>query len=955
MNSDTMTDATGGSNDERLNELVMTALDALERGDGAAVEELVRAHPAHAAALRRRIALLADIGVLGESSEARPPERLGEFEILEQLGAGGMGVVYRAREPRLGREVALKVVRPERLFFEGTRERFKREVETIARLQHPGIVPVYSVGEEQGVPYFAMELVAGRTVEAILKSLEGREPSSLEGRDLAPERERAGYLFEGSWESTCLRVVEQVAEALDHAHRRGVIHRDLKPSNIMVTAGDASRAMVFDFGLAHATGGGKLTHTGSRLGTLQYMAPEQVRGDANAIDARTDVYGLGVTLYEMLALRPAFGGRSDADVIVAIESGETRTVRAHNPRISWEAETVCATAMEREPSRRYANASDFARDLRNVLEKRPIEARRTGAGLRARRWIERHPALAAAYALAALLVIGGPLLWAWQEREAGVAIRAQRDRAERNYARAMDAVDQMLTQVGEVDLRFVPQMEPVRRSVLESAVRLLEGFVAEEPSDENARLEVAKGHARLARLFEELGRNDEAAGAREKEIAIYSALAAAAPNDLERRKALLSARVGLANALVTTEKVDAAKPLLESNERELDELLAAHPGSLDLEADWVINNVQRGKALWLAGEPESARDVLKRGVERFETVLAAHPRDVDFLEHGYSCWNEYGFLLMEYFSEGTTINREAEQALTRAVELAGALAAAKPEDGHRAREFAVARINLGGISMRAGDFERAIELYGEARDGLRELVARFPNSPGYEFELATAYNQLGLAADYQRLPEIAETNYTRTLELLRKIAQLAPTEPAFQNRLGLVAFNLSATKRELDKLDEAEALTLEAVEAHKHAVELAPGNADFPLDLASAYMAVCAVRRSKGDWRGATEFASSIARAAPQSPLNQWRTAVAYIQCVDLVRADHELDDAERTRIVEDFAVHAVDAMRAAFERSDPRAERDLETLQDPKPLEGTAAWRAFVEERRAVRAEAAR
>ncbi len=205
--------------DGRLNELMISALEALERGDAPAVEELVRANPAYAEHLRRRLALLADIGVLGGSSEAGPPKRLGEFEILGQLGAGGMGVVYRAREPRLGREVALKVVRPESMFFAGTRERFKREVETIARLQHPGIVPVYSVGEEQGIPYFTMELVAGKTVDEILKALAGRAASTLEGRDLAPDRERAGYLFEGSWEASCLLVIEQVAEALEHAHR----------------------------------------------------------------------------------------------------------------------------------------------------------------------------------------------------------------------------------------------------------------------------------------------------------------------------------------------------------------------------------------------------------------------------------------------------------------------------------------------------------------------------------------------------------------------------------------------------------------------------------------------------------------------------------------------------------------------------------------------------------------
>ncbi|MBI5432629.1 MAG: serine/threonine protein kinase [Planctomycetes bacterium] len=936
----------------------MTALDALERGEPAAVEALLREHPEHASALKRRLALLQDIGVLDGGASARPPERLGDFQILEQLGAGGMGVVYRARELRLDREVALKVVRPERLFFEGTRERFKREVETVARLQHPGIVPVYSVGEEQGVPYFAMELVEGKTVEQVLATLHGRDVATLSGFDLAPDPARAGYLFEGSWEAACVRVIKQVAEAVEHAHQRGVIHRDIKPSNVMLTAGDASRAMVFDFGLAaasgNALGGGRLTHTGARLGTLSYMAPEQVRGDVNSIDVRTDVYALGVTLYQMLTLRPAFGGRSDADVIVAIERGETRAVRSMNASISWEAETVCATAMERDSARRYATAADFARDLGNVLEKRPIEAQRAGVGLRVRRWIERHPALTAAYVLAGLLVVGGPTLWAWKERQAGLAIRTQRDRAERNFAHAMEAVDQMLSRVGEVDLRFVPQMEPVRKALLEDAVRLLERFVEENADDLRARNELAKGQARLASLFEELGRYDDSARARAREIETYDALLAETPRDLGLAVARQLACVARASAYVNAEAVAVAGPLLDENALAIERLLAEHPANVELARAWINNNASIGKVLRISDKLEESRAVLLRGVERVERELAAHPEDRGVVESAHAAWNEYGYLVMEHFTEPDKVNDEAARALTRAVELTERLVRSAPDDGQRRTALAEARINLGGVWLRAGEFARASEFYVAARDDLVPFVERFPNTLSFKFMLATAHNQIGLAADWLRDLPVAEENYSKTLDLLREITRTA-SAPNLVHRLGLVAYNLSSVKRGLEKLDEAEALTLAAIEALTRAIARAPENQDIARDLSSAYSALCAVRCDKGDWRGAIENVEQIVATAPMESRNLWRAMLVWTRCIELVRADATLADAERATRIEEFAVHAVDDMRASFERGDPRAARDIETLSDPKPLHGTAAWKAFVEERRAAQAGGAK
>jgi WD40 repeat protein/serine/threonine protein kinase len=427
---------------ERLRALVAECLERMEIEGESAIEALCTANPNEAAGIRKRLRSLQNVGLLdgAAADPGSPPERLGDFRLLRKLGEGGMGVVYLAEQVSLGRKVALKLVRPGHLLFGGTRERFQREIEAVARLQHPGVVPIYMVGEEQGIPYFAMEHVAGCSVADVLLSLAGRNPGELSGRSLAaaiaershdsaePNYPRAasGYAFEGSWTDACFRLARQVAEALEHAHRRGVVHRDLKPSNLMVTA--QGRVLLLDFGLAATRESHKLTRTGAQLGSLPYLSPEQVRGDSAAIDVRTDVYGLGVTLYEMLTLRVPYGANTNERLMQQILEGHAEPPRRFNSQLSWDAETVCLTAMEADPARRYASAADLARDIDNVLHLRPIEARRPSRWLRLRRWAQRHPGRAVGIAAGSLLLVGGPIVYGLQERGFGIqqkAINAQ--------------------------------------------------------------------------------------------------------------------------------------------------------------------------------------------------------------------------------------------------------------------------------------------------------------------------------------------------------------------------------------------------------------------------------------------------------------------------------------------------------------------------------------------------
>ncbi len=323
--------------------------------------------------------------------------RLGPYRILGVLGSGGMGVVFRAEDPRLGRIVALKVLSPRLAGRDTGRQRLLREAQAAAKLRHPGIVPLHEVGQQAEVTYLVYDLVPGPNLAALLTKTQ-------------PAPDQAAQ-----W-------VAPIADALDYAHQMGIIHRDVKPANILLDAGN--QPLLSDFGLAYCKDAGPtLTQEGDLLGTPAYMSPEQARGASKGADGRTDVYSLGVVLYEVLAGTLPFHGQS-ASVLHKVIHEEPRPPRSHRPGIAADLETICLKAMAKEPASRYATAGDFAADLRRHLQHEPIRARRIGPVGRLRRWRRRNPALAATLVVAVLLIA----------LVAGLSFRrvvAERNRAER--------------------------------------------------------------------------------------------------------------------------------------------------------------------------------------------------------------------------------------------------------------------------------------------------------------------------------------------------------------------------------------------------------------------------------------------------------------------------------------------------------------------------------------------
>jgi len=344
--------------------------------------------------------------------EPRPPpfERLGDLRIVREIGRGGMGIVYEAVQESLDRQVALKVLPHHSFLDRKTIRRFHREAQAVAQLHHTHIVPVFGVGEQDGLHYYVMQFIQGRGLHQLIAGL--RRGESLEEVHhpvgSSPRQTGAGGssscdgrgALDGHYWRFVARVGVQVAEALQYAHAQGVLHRDIKPANLILDQGGA--VWVTDFGLAKRSQQGDLTATGDIVGTLQYLAPEGLQGRS---DARSDVYGLGMTLYELLTLEPPFDESNPSRLIRCVGEDQPVRPRKRNPAIPRDLETIVLKAIAHDPEGRYPSAGALAEDLGRFLDDRPVLARRATLAQRCGRWCRRNQAFAAlgATALASLV------------------------------------------------------------------------------------------------------------------------------------------------------------------------------------------------------------------------------------------------------------------------------------------------------------------------------------------------------------------------------------------------------------------------------------------------------------------------------------------------------------------------------------------------------------------------
>lgn len=437
-------------------------------------------------------------------------ELLPDYEIVREIGRGGMGIVYLANQPKLNRQVAIKVL-PALLgvMHPESKARFRREAELAGGLDHTNIISIHDYGEADGTLYYAMQLIRGRSLRAVLDEIRlgsdggraagapstTRAPVATTSSGQTPQMGREYYLQAAHW-------IAEVADALQYAHSRGVTHRDIKPSNLLLT--EDGKLMISDFGLARVAGGQSVTASRSIVGTCRYMAPEQLRPGAPEADHLVDIYALGATLYELLALRPMFSGLDDRSVIHQIESREPTPPHRVSNAVPRELETICLKAVSKDPQARYQSAGEFADDLRRWSLGLPIAARRSPLPVRLVRVAHRNRLAVAFSCLSVALAVAAGAIWVRYDRASRAEMAARADEATQRalalthearllfddeaYDRALALLDESLELSGEV--REAPRLRAAalaRLGRVEEAKQALQALNARDPSDWRSR------------------------------------------------------------------------------------------------------------------------------------------------------------------------------------------------------------------------------------------------------------------------------------------------------------------------------------------------------------------------------------------------------------------------------------------------------------------------------------
>jgi tetratricopeptide (TPR) repeat protein/tRNA A-37 threonylcarbamoyl transferase component Bud32 len=726
----------------------------------------------------------------GDAADAAcpPPRVVGRYELLEIVGRGAVGVVYRARDVELGRIVAVKVPRPDRIASRAAADRMLREARIAAGLRHPNIVPIYDAGRDGETLYLVSAFVRG--VTPARRSAGGR----LNFREAA-------------------RLVAEAAEALHYAHGLGVIHRDLKPSNLLVDAD--GRAHVLDFGLARsssADGGETLTVDGQILGTPAYMAPELARGEARRVDARCDVYGLGVVLYELLTGERPFRGQGRMVLIQVLED-EPRPPRRLDDGVPRDLETICLKAMAKEPAWRYPTAQAMADDLGRFLRGEPVQARPLGAMGRLWRRCRRKPAtavMAASLILSVAVGLAG-ISWQWRRAEAqALANERQRARAWAAFNRAHAAV-LAFTRLGQDRALRSPEGEQARGELLRTALDYYRDVVRACRDDPSLLAEMATACQEVAEVqrIAEAPPEDSLRAAGQA-VEVWESLARDHPDRLEFRSHLAEAHRRRAVLLLLIHRPDEALHAYAQAGALCRALIHDDPSEPAYRADLARVEVDLGVLHKKSGRREEALAAFRRARALYEGMDREAAVSPEHREALASCL----YYIAEILRPAVP-TKEVADALARCRELMDGLLRERPTHFDFLVIQAKAVFQTGGLLRDQGRASEALDAYRSAESRFAQLVATIPNAPNFRRDRgASRHSQGSLLAELGRIDE-AIAAYRSAIADREELRRLQPDAPDVRR-------DLAGSWRNLGEVLEIQGRREEAVAAFQAADELSP-------------------------------------------------------------------------------------------------------------------------------------
>jgi serine/threonine-protein kinase len=796
------------------------------------------------------------------------------YELLNELGRGGMGVVYKARHVSLNRVVALKMILTGP--HAGTEElaRFRAEAEAQARVQHPNIVQIYEIGDAAGCPYFAVEFMDG-----------GSLAQQLAGNPQPPRQ--------------AARLLETLAGAVHNAHQHGLVHRDLKPANVLLTAD--SVAKVTDFGLAKRLPGpgsqpGYVgpTRSGAILGTPSYMAPEQAAGKIEAITPATDIYALGAILYELLTGRPPFLGALPLETLLHVQTQEPVPPRRLQPHVPRDLETICLKCLHKEPSQRYATAQALADDLQRFRADRPIQARPTSAAERLWRWCRRRPAVAS-LAAALVLALAGSFaavtsLWlsADANRRNAEANHAQAEqhladarrenaRAEANLEQARQAVEDCFTVAHKNPLLQKEGMQPVRMLLLAAALRYSQEFIKQRQDDPRMQEELARAYGRVAYITDQIGSKKEALAAYQRGRAILQKLAVDQPNGAQLPEPLAEALAGSCNNIAVLQR------------------MLGDPGA-------ALESFQQACAVL---EPFRNRP----GSTKLHEALAG-----TYVNLG---------VLKDQAGEPTAALHCYEQAR----DLLGKLVQDQPTAPQLQRLLAGTWINIGVLQQRRGERAAALHSHAQAHDLAAKLVHDHPDVILFRNDLAQSQHNIGVVTAE---PTAALQALERARDLRAELVRSNPAVTQFRSDLAETYHSLAHNLSKLARPQEALAAYQQAITLQRVAVEKVPEMTQYRQRLSGHYHNLAELLRRLGCPGEAADASRECQKLWPHHSAELYQVACELARCVPLVgRGNPDLTPQEQAQR-DQYANQALEALRQAL----VAGFRNLEQLQQDVDLD---------------------
>lgn len=846
-------------------------LERRRRGEDPQIGEYTDAHPQLADGIREHFPTMLALEQLKSCSLSSSAEtirfgidqlpQLSDFRIVRELGRGGMGVVYEAEEQSLHRRVAVKVFPRKVLGDTHQLRRFHLEAQTAARLHHTNIVPIFGVGNEHDLHFFVMQRIEGVSLEDIIQGTSGKSgpedptaketkaklqsPGSTTSIDLKTRSGSSSSSPRRDWTTssqTGSRVGEtdivdryqqrtewkwvtnigiQVADALSYAHAQGVLHRDIKPANILLDPYGV--AWVTDFGLATIVGSETFGEQGKIVGTLRYMSPEQTSGEQ---DTRSDIYGLGVTLYEMLTRKPAFNEKSQGRLLDSILKGRFAKPREVRPAIPRDLEAIVLKAMARRSDDRYQSAELLLDDLRRFAEGRTVHARPRGTVKRTVLWARRNPSLALVSAALLLVATVSIVLVTSKWREAV----AENRRAEQNLALALESMDHILerfTSSWVVDPNIGPDEDDADHNpgfemvvsdhgagVLRDALKFYDRFAQQNPTEPRLQRDIAKVHRRVADMYTALGQYSRAELAYDRSLAILDTQ----PNRNKPNNAVERARIRnqIGLALHSRSQFESAE-----SEFELARVLLSDDSLSDdpqCQVELARTHTNLGQSQWLMLRRDQSKASHQTAISILQSIVHRFPHNASYdvaLARAYRAY----YPLASYSRQSD----ERERIRAAGISILEELSTDFPDVPDFQYELSEMLVVTTPRRRRGDPSDQEIELLDRSVAIARQLAERYPAIPRYRALLARSLRESGRMTRGTRDAQ-SEQCYLESLSVYQGLVAEFGDTPAYRVLYAMALRDFGEMLQRSERYAEARAMLEDAIDQQRVYVEMRPRN-----------------------------------------------------------------------------------------------------------------------------------